>query len=90
MFTTSNWGALTDGSLLELGASAADFIVIAIGIILMFMVSLLQGKKKIADRLEEKPVALRYIVLLVLILAAVVLGAYGIGYDATQFIYNQF
>ncbi|MBO6162079.1 MAG: MBOAT family protein [Eubacterium sp.] len=90
MFTTSNWGALTDGSLLELGASAADYIVIAIGIILMFIVSLLQGKKKIADRLEEKPVALRYIVLLVLILAAVVLGAYGIGYDATQFIYNQF
>ena len=90
MFTTSNWGALTDGSFLELGATVADFIVAGVGVLLMFIVSLLAERKAIDARLDTKPVITHFILLWALILIVVVFGAYGIGYDATQFIYNQF
>ena len=89
-FTTSNWGALSDGSFLKLGATAADLIVAGIGVILIFIVSCLAERKAIDQRMDTKPVILHFLLLLVLILVVVVFGAYGIGYDATQFIYNQF
>ena len=90
IFTTVNWDALGDGSFLKLGMTGADFIVAAVGIILMFTVSVLRGKGTAQELLGQKTVVLRYGILLFLILSVVVFGAYGIGYDASQFIYNQF
>ncbi|MBQ9871423.1 MAG: MBOAT family protein [Eubacterium sp.] len=90
MFTTGNWDALSDGSFLKLGASALDFIVVGVGVLIMFIVSFLAERKSIEERMTGKTLAVHFILLLFLILAVVVFGAYGIGYDATQFIYNQF
>ena len=56
----------------------------------MFAVSCVQEKHgSVREVLWEKPV-LCYAVFFVLAVAVLTFGAYGVGYDAAQFIYNQF
>lgn len=44
----------------------------------------------VRDLIFSAPVAWKYIIFAVLVIVVIVFGAYGIGYDQTQFIYNQF
>ena len=93
MFTVHNWGILTDGSLLNLGLSALDYGITAFGVIVMFLVSFLQVKEpgvSVRGRVAALPYAGRFVIWFGLFLLVLLLGAYGIGYDASQFIYNQF
>ena len=89
IFTTWNPSVLADGSMLTLGLSAADYIVLAVGSAVIFIVSLLGEKRPIRERMEEKPV-LRTALTAALVIVILLFGIYGIGYDASQFIYNQF
>lgn len=89
IFTTWNAHVLFDGSMLTLGLSAADYIVLALGAALLFTVSVLNVKKSVRERLAGHP-WLRLTSTMALIIAVLLLGAYGLGYDATQFVYNQF
>lgn len=90
VFTARNWNVLWDGSMLTLGLSGADYVALALGCLLMLGVSLAQRKGGIRERLEEKPYPVRFAVWYGLFLAVLLLGAYGVGYDASQFIYNRF
>ena len=85
-----NFSALTDGTLLKLGLTGADYLVIALGVALMLTVSLLAGKKPVRQRLDEAPALVRSLGTALMILVILVFGAYGIGYDASAFIYGQF
>ena len=76
--------------MLALGASGADWLAAGVGALLMLGVSLLQRRGGVRERLAERPLALRWAVFGALLLAVVVFGAYGVGFDANQFIYNQF
>ena len=89
MLTTWNVGELFGGGILTLGLSVADFIILAVAVIVVFLVSRASAKGSVRDWLYERPMASA--MLAVLLIAVVVLfGAYGHGYDASQFIYNQF
>ncbi|MCM1025415.1 MAG: MBOAT family protein [Roseburia sp.] len=90
MFTTFNWHVLWDGSLLTLGLTAADFAVLLCGLLLLIAVSLLQRSGSVREKIAAKPYPLRFAVWYGLFLATLLTGAYGVGYDASQFIYNQF
>ncbi len=90
VFTTPNWGALFDGSFLKLGLSGADYLVAGAAVLVIWYVSLIKGRKPVLAWLSEKPVLLRYLLYWLLVVSILVFGAYGIGYDASQFIYNQF
>ena len=90
IFTTGNWGALFDGSFLKLGLDAADYLVVLVGSLVMLAVSLAKGKGPVREQLAAKPAVVRYGLIWLLIAATVIFGAYGIGYDAAQFIYVQF
>ena len=90
IFTTANYHIFTDGSILSLGLSGADYIIILVGILVMFAVSLLACRKTVMDRLEKRGYAAVYACFALLIVLTLVFGAYGIGYDSSQFIYNQF
>ena len=82
---------LSDGTLLNLGIDAYDYIVIAIGCVVMFVVGLLQEKgHDILNELAEKKLPVRWVVYIALILAVVVFGAYGEGYGVVDLIYGQF
>lgn len=90
MFTKWNLPELFNGALMNLGLNGLDYAILIIGVLVMILVSLKQRKGSIRERLWKKPVVVRFLVYYVLIFAIVLLGAYSIGYDASQFIYNQF
>ncbi len=88
--TTFNFHILWDGTMMELGLTGLDYGILLLGIGVMFAVSLFQEKKgSLREALWEKPV-LRYILVFAGLVAVLLLGSYGIGYNASNFIYNQF
>ncbi len=90
MFTDIRPFALFDGTLMQIGLSGADYIVLGIGFTLVLGVSLFKLKRgSVREILWQRPFAF-YGCVALLVLATVVFGAYGVGYDAGQFIYNQF
>lgn len=90
MFTARNWHILWDGSLLQLGLTMADYGVLAAATLLVFGVSLAQRSGSVREKLHTCPYPVRFVTWYGLFLVVLLLGAYGIGYDASQFIYNQF
>ena len=90
VFTHWNWGRLFDGSFLKLGLDLQDFVVVLLACGVMLAVSIMQNKGQIRDRLIRRPAAIRAALFILILLLIVVFGAYGIGYDAGQFIYVQF
>ena len=90
LFTARNWNILWDGSLLCLGLTALDYGILAVGTFVLVSVSLIQRKGSVRERIAAKPYPLRFALWYGLFLAVLLAGAYGIGYDASQFIYNQF
>lgn len=90
MFTTFNWCKLFTGSLLGLGLTTADYIVLLVGLVLLVTVSLVQRSGSVRGKLATKAYPIQFTVWCLLFLAIVVFGTYGVGYDASQFIYNQF
>ena len=89
MFTEFNIGEALGGEISALGLSLADYIIVALGCILMFAVSSLSKERSVRERLYDRPI-LSWCVFGALFVLILLLGAYGIGYDASQFIYNQF
>ncbi len=92
VFTEWNLPALLSGGILGLGLSVSDFAVVGIGIAVMYTVSKLGDDATdttLRDKLWSRP-ALSACLCGVMLLAIVLLGTYGPGYDASQFIYNQF
>lgn len=91
VFTAFHAGVLWDGTLMKLGLSGLDYIILGLAIVVMFTVSLLQERLgSVRELLYQKPAALRYGVIFALFLAVLLMGSYGIGYNAGNFIYNQF
>lgn len=90
LFTTPNWGILFDGSLLALGLSGLDYGILSVGLALLIAVSLLQRSGSVRDKIAARCYPLRFVIWYGLFLAVLLMGAYGVGYDVSQFIYNQF
>lgn len=89
IFNTPNWNAIFDGSILLLGIGISDLILIGVGCLIMIVVSAVSEKMDIRKYLFQHTFQACLMTGL-LIISVVVFGAYGIGYDANQFIYNQF
>ncbi|MDR2547586.1 MAG: MBOAT family protein [Lachnospiraceae bacterium] len=90
MFTEGNWRVISDGSLLEMGLDGADFVVLLIAIIIVTLASLRQRKAPLREQIAALPYWFRFGIWYGLFLIVLIFGAYGVGYDAAQFIYNQF
>lgn len=90
LFTTFNFHIFWDGTLMELGLSALDYAILWGSLLLCFFVSLSQTTGSVREKLWKKPQLLRYSLLFALLIIVLLMGSYGIGYDASSFIYNQF
>lgn len=90
MLRLSDWKMSWSGALLEIGLSGLDYGILALGVIIMLTVSLLQRSGSVRDKIAACPYAARVCVWFGLFLLTLLLGAYGIGYDSSQFIYNRF
>ena len=76
-----------------LGLGVADYLLLAICTVFLFAVSLVQethSNTTIRELLDQKHFVLRYLFLLTGLLALLVFGVYGPGFDAAAFVYMQF
>lgn len=90
MFTKWNWNIFWDGSLLQIGLTGIDYWVLAAGFAILLIVSLVQRRGSVRAKVARLPYPARTAIWYGLFLVVLLAGAYGIGYDASQFIYNQF
>lgn len=90
MFTRFNINVFFNGDLLKLGLKKADFYVLIFGFLVLLTVSLIQRGGSVRSRLENQLVIVPYFAYYTLLILILIFGAYGIGYDSSQFIYNQF
>lgn len=90
VFTVHNYGELFTGGLLTLGLTIADYVVLVVAIVIMIAVSMAGRAESVRDRLQEQKFPVRATLIALLFISIIVFGAYGIGYDAGQFIYNKF
>lgn len=69
-----------------------DWAVLLFGTIVIFVASVIQerSQRTIREMLDEKCLALRWVVLLGGIFAVVLMGVYGPGVQASEFVYMQF
>ena len=88
LFTTFNYGAVFSG-LSALGLSLADGAILLCMAALMLFVSLKKGAGSFRARYLNAPWKL-WLAAGTLLLACLLLGAYGPGYAASDFIYGQF
>ena len=89
MFTTFNWGEVFGRGVQKLGLKALDYIIIAVAVVIVFAVSKLSQKRDLREELVGKT-ALSWTLAGAMLVIVLLFGAYGMGYDASQFIYNQF
>ncbi len=91
IFTDFRLSVFTDGTLLKLGLNAFDYLILALGLAIVLGVSIFKYRKgSVREYLYTKPLLLYYHVAAMLFVLILVFGAYGVGYDSSQFIYNQF
>ena len=77
----------------SLGLTRSDYLILMAGMLVIFVVSIFGEKHRIdtpGELLERKSFALRYIMILLAILAILFWGIYGPGYDPADFVYMQF
>ena len=72
------------------GLASSDYIVVFIGMLVLMAVSLVQRTGSVREKIASFAAPARFIIWYGLFMATVIFGAYGIGYSASQFIYNQF
>ena len=90
ILTVHNWNVLLEGGLEKLGLSFYDYVILTIGVLIMIIVSLIQRGGSARTKILCMPYPVRFILWYGLFLIVLLMGEYGIGYDASQFIYNQF
>lgn len=90
MFTEWNSLPVSIEELTELGLEMTDYIIVAVGVCVMFAVSMRQRHGSVRVQIEKRSYIVRYVMYTVLFFAIVLFGIYGIGYEKSVFIYNQF
>lgn len=95
-----NHGTPLTETMMSLGITGADYLILLVCIIIWFCVSLYEERYAIKNggdgtdafriMLESKPLVLRWVVLLLGFAFVLGLGVYGPGYDASAFIYRGF
>ena len=81
----------TDKSMLNYGLSAANINVGMIGIILLIVMDILNyNDVEIREKIIRQSIWYRWIIMIGAILAILIFGIWGAGYDASSFIYQQF
>ena len=90
-FTTKNLELLSNGQLFKIGFKPSDFNILIIGVIIMFIVGLLQEKGyNLREKVSKQNIIFRWSLYYIVFFAIVIFGIYGPGYAASDFIYGQF
>lgn len=79
-----------DGGLLQLGLDGIELGVALLSLLLLWTVSLAGRKGSVRDWIGKRPLPLRWMIWYALLFAVILLGYYGPGYSAAEFIYQGF
>lgn len=90
LITRWNYSELFQGGLMRLGLTIADYFVLTLAVALILVISLYGRSGSVREKLAARPLTVQYAAYGFLFLMILILGAYGVGYDASQFIYSQF
>lgn len=90
MFTVYNPWVFFDGSLYKLGLDMKDFRLAVFGFVLILIVSLLQEKMHLRERLAKQSTSFQFFMTSAAIFSILLFGIYGPGYNAANFIYANF
>lgn len=90
MFTDFSVSKLTGAAFLGLGLSIWDYGILFAGTLLLFIVSMIGRSGSVREKIAGLSFPVRFAIWYGLFLTVLIFGAYGIGYSASQFIYNQF
>lgn len=91
IFTGWSLAPLADGTVFSLGMDPLDLGLLILGTVTLLVVGILQEKgHALRQETAALPLPARWSLYLALILAVIVLGAYGNGYEAIDAIYGQF
>ena len=88
--TVWNPSVLWNGALLELGLEPIEMLIAAASLLLLLGVSLLQQKGSVRDAIACRALPVRWLIWYVLLFSVILLGCYGPGYSAGEFIYQGF
>ena len=79
-------------SVLHLGLSREEYVILVLGTILILVVSIFNEKstQSLRKRIDNKPVAFECIITVIGLLVVLTFGVYGPGYNAADFVYAQF
>lgn len=89
MFYFNPW-IFTSGSIYKLGLDQNDFKMSILGILIVFIIDSIARNKDVRVELSNQNIVFRCAIYLSAIFFILILGIYGAGYDANQFIYFQF
>lgn len=90
IFTFKHLDLFADGSVFKFGLKMGDYLILGASLIIMIAVSKIKEKRDVREYLEALDWKLRHALYICLFLSILLFGAYGMGYDGSQFIYNQF
>lgn len=85
-----NLNALIDGSIFTLGLDVIEMVIAIVSLLILLTVSLLQQKGSVRERIEKYRLPVRFIIWYALLFYTILLGYYGPGYSAAEFIYQGF
>ena len=90
-YNLSSWREFFTGGVFDLGVGVKEYIVVALAIVTVCMVSKFQRTEGVSlrHRIAERP-SITFACLSVLTVVIIIFGSYGVGFDASGFIYNQF
>lgn len=91
MVSEFNPWVLTDGTLYELGLEPREMFLVFVVILVVLVVSLMQESgMKIRETLDKQNVLFQWLVIIGAIIFVMIYGAYGSGFNAADFVYQQF
>lgn len=89
--STWNPQVLWNGSIFALGLDWIEFVIAVVSLMMLLLVSLLQNKGiRIRESISKRKLPVRWIIWYALLFYVILLGYYGPGYSAAEFIYQGF
>ncbi len=95
-----NTGVPFAETMMSFGLTEIDYLIIAVCCLVWLMISIYEerisrqeggaGEEAVRNMLDEKPLPLRWALILLMLAAMLAVGIYGPGYDASAFIYRGF
>lgn len=85
-----NINVLWDGSVFTLGLDVIELIIAVVSLLILLTVSILQQKGSVRERIAGMKLLIRWILWYALLFYTILLGYYGPGYSAAEFIYQGF